>query len=63
MVVVCSHVVDVGPFIDEELDGAEVPRPGGFHERRTATLCLMLQIRSGAEQHVGHIRVTVFAGV
>ena len=63
MVVVCSHVVDVGPLVDEELDGAEVPRPGGFHERGTATLCLMLQIRSGAEQHVGHIRVTVFAGV
>ena len=63
MVVVCSHVVDVGPLIDEELDGAEVPRPGGFHERRTATLCLMLQIRSGAEQHVGHIRVSIFAGV
>ena len=63
MVVVGSHVVDVSPLVKQELNGAKMPRSRGFHQWRPAAFGLVLQIRSGAEQHVGHIRVSIFAGV
>ena len=63
VVVVGSHVVDVRSLVQQELNGAEMPRPGGLHERRAAAFRLMLQIGSSSEQHVGHIRMSIFAGV
>ena len=63
MVIVGSHVVDVSPLVQQKLNGAEMPRSRGFHQRRSTSFGLMLQIGSSAEQHVGHIRVSIFAGV
>lgn len=55
--------VDVGALRDEVLHGAQVSRPGSFHERRAAALGRVLEVGAVLQEQLGHVRVPVLARV
>ena len=63
VVVVGRGAVHLGAALQQERDGGEVAGPGRLHQRRPPALALVLQLGAVLQQQVGHLGVTVLAGV